>query len=69
MIITVQDVWREGDKVVATVVDGEASAVLRFTGQQAATVALEWARAGFDRSLYASLPAGFPVPAGIPVEI
>ena len=69
MIITVQDVRREGGKVVATVVDGDGSAELRFTGPQAATIASEWDRAGFDRSLYAALPPGFPAPMGIPVEI
>jgi hypothetical protein len=69
MLITVEDVWREGEEVVATVLDRGARAAWRFRGQAAATVALEWERAQFDRSLYAALPAGFPVPTGVPVEL
>jgi len=69
VILTVQEVWREGDEVVATVVDGAAREERRFTGRDAVIVASEWERARFDISLYAALPPGFPAPTGIPVEL
>lgn len=69
MVITVQDVWREGEEVVATVLHGAAPIEWRFSGQDAAVVASEWERARFDRSLYAGLPPDFPAPAGIPIEL
>jgi hypothetical protein len=69
MIITVQDVRAEGEEVVATVLDGVVTAELRFRGDDATTVALQWERSEFDRRRYAAMPPEFPSPAGIPVEI
>jgi hypothetical protein len=69
VIITVQEVWRDGDEVVATIIYGGARGEWRFSGQEAATVAQEWERAQFDLSLYAALPPEFPRPTGIPVEL
>jgi hypothetical protein len=69
VIITVQDIRNEGEEVVATVLDGAATTELRFRGEDAATVALQWKRSEFDRWRYAALPPEFPSLAGIPIEI
>jgi hypothetical protein len=69
MIISVQDVRHEGEEVVATVLDGAATTELRFGGEDAARVAVQWTRSEFDRKRYAALPPGFPTPAAIPIEL
>lgn len=69
MIVTVQDVRRDGEGVVATVLDGAATTELRFSGEDAVSVALQWDRSEFDRGRYAALPPEFPTRAGIPVEL
>jgi hypothetical protein len=69
MLITVQNVWRDGDEVVATVLDGAAVAERRFSGEDAEAVALAWVRSQRDREKYAAMPPEFPTPAGIPVSL
>ncbi|HEV7483039.1 MAG TPA: hypothetical protein VGO13_08060 [Solirubrobacterales bacterium] len=69
MIVTVQGIRRDGEEVVATVPDGAATAEFRFSGEDAASVALQWERSEFDRGRYAAFPPEFPTPAGIPIEL
>jgi hypothetical protein len=69
VIITVQNVWREGDDVVATVLEGASVEETRFRGEEAQAVALAWIHSQRDRERYAAMPADFPTPVGIPVEL
>lgn len=69
MIITVQNLRRERDSIVATVLDGAVVREQRFSGDDAATVAVQWERSRFDRERYAAMPPEFPTPPGIPIHL